>query len=479
MEQHDFIITTLNTLSIPIDSEKIEEWLSLDKEFSVQWITFFLSNKVINEIWEDWYPSQKEAIKDDKLFASLQQSLFEIVHLGYNITRFKEVLPQIINPSITSDQRIALFEEQIDQEDCCLLKLYFSKRNYEQIKFIQSKDNNDTQFQEMLSVMADGLFYETGIFYPPIEIKEDVNLSPMHFRIQLNDLLMPPFTGIPENKLLVNETPERLTLLNIKGEAMLNPANGLESALVDEEYKNILETAGLTTWTNLGYIILYISYIIRTNSMGLVNKSFTLLYLNRLEQAFPLIVKEINKKFDINFLTQILRNFTSEEISIRNGTIIMQHLLNLQSTLKTSIDLSKFIVFSDTTDSHYFSRKALKDLTPLDYYEYSRTRLKKYISHKYTRGRNTLVVYLLDPKLEQLINDGPEDKIEAIFQAIKNERSFENPSSINDTVILTTMAIRRPLFNLIKQVFPRLAVLSYMELSPDLNIQPVSRISLN
>jgi type III secretion protein V len=53
------------------------------------------------------------------------------------------------------------------------------------------------------------------------------------------------------------------------------------------------------------------------------------------------------------------------------------------------------------------------------------------------------------------------------------------PPTAASPVILTTMEIRKILRVLIEKEFPSLAVLSYQELSPDMNIQPIARISWN
>ena len=45
------------------------------------------------------------------------------------------------------------------------------------------------------------------------------------------------------------------------------------------------------------------------------------------------------------------------------------------------------------------------------------------------------------------------------------------------SVVLTTFEVRRRLRWLIEREWPRLAVLAYQELSPDMNIQPIVRIS--
>ncbi len=45
-------------------------------------------------------------------------------------------------------------------------------------------------------------------------------------------------------------------------------------------------------------------------------------------------------------------------------------------------------------------------------------------------------------------------------------------------VLLTTPDVRRPLRNLVAGRFPRLPVLAYEELPPDLPVRPVGRVAL-
>ena len=46
-------------------------------------------------------------------------------------------------------------------------------------------------------------------------------------------------------------------------------------------------------------------------------------------------------------------------------------------------------------------------------------------------------------------------------------------------VLLTSMDIRRYVKKIIEQELPELPVLSYQELTPEITIQPLGRISLN
>ncbi|MFX0136202.1 MAG: hypothetical protein ACFFDN_21360, partial [Candidatus Hodarchaeota archaeon] len=63
----------------------------------------------------------------------------------------------------------------------------------------------------------------------------------------------------------------RLTLLNIPGKPAINPANGTECSIIDIGYQNIAESAGLTTWNQIGFLILSLSSELRTNSGCFLN----------------------------------------------------------------------------------------------------------------------------------------------------------------------------------------------------------------
>jgi type III secretory pathway component EscV len=90
---------------------------------------------------------------------------------------------------------------------------------------------------------------------------------------------------------------------------------------------------------------------------------------------------------------------------------------------------------------------------------------------------------LVDPEVEKMLaadenGRAPlnESDCERILAAAKAEIQA-HPEGVLFTVLTTTEA-RRPFRELLAPVYPWLPVVAYQELSPDLNIQPVARISL-
>jgi len=315
---------------------------------------------------------------------------------------------------------------------------------------------------ELIPMMRDGLFYELGVRYPGLRVRgNDGDLPPGSYIIMVNEIPLVMGT-VDKNKCLVNDTPDRLRLLGIEADPAQNPANGNACGWINVDQRKLAEDAGLTTWDAPGYIVLHLSAVLRKNAAEFVGIQETQNMLEQLEQAFPALVKEVVPKAVSPFqLTDILRRLVEEEISVRDLRNILQALAEWGPVENDTVMLT----------------------------EYVRAALKRYISHKYTRGQSTLIVYLLDPQIEETVRSSVQHTSSGSYLALEPEITQEIlaavrnevgnlPPSAQQPVVLTTMEIRRYFRKLVELEFPHLAVLSYQELSPEMNIQPIARISL-
>ena len=324
-------------------------------------------------------------------------------------------------------------------------------------------DDTSNFLGELIPMMRDGLFYELGVRFPGVRVRGNNGSMPAgNYSIMLNEV--PTTTGhVDQTKCLVNDTPDRLRLLGIEATRAENPANGVACAWIPLEKQEIANQAGLTTWDPASFMILHLSAVLRRNSQEFLGIQEVQNMLDQLEQAFPTLVKEVVPKSVSMFqLTEIARRLVEEEISVRDMRGILQALAEWAPVEHDNVMLT----------------------------EYVRSSLKRYISHKYAGGNPTLVVYLLDPQIEDTVRSSIQhtssgsylalepEITQEILQAVRSEVGSLPPSAQNP-VILTTQEIRRYFRKLCELEFPHLAVLSYQELSPDLNIQPISRIMLS
>jgi type III secretory pathway component EscV len=152
--------------------------------------------------------------------------------------------------------------------------------------------------RDKFAMMRDGLFYELGLHYPKFRFLPVEGLKPDSFAFKVNHLTMLPRVGLQPNECLVNDTPERLKLLNIQGKAAINPANGNDCGIIDSNFQHIAASAGLTTWDQMEYLVLCFAADLRENSACLLHRQAVRDQLAQLqlEQAFPALVRPSRPK---------------------------------------------------------------------------------------------------------------------------------------------------------------------------------------
>ncbi|MEY3265315.1 MAG: hypothetical protein RL717_2792, partial [Pseudomonadota bacterium] len=183
--------------------------------------------------------------------------------------------------------------------------------------------------------------------------------------------------------------------------------------------------------------------------------------LTDMEARFPELAKEVQRVLPIHKIAEILQRLVGEEVSIRNLRAVMEALIEWGQKEKDSVMLT----------------------------EYVRVALKRHISHRHSSGQNILPAYLLAPAIEDTLRGAIRQTSGGSYLALDPSVSRQLLDNIKATVgdlsrsmqkpvLLTSMDIRRYLRKMIEQDLYELPVLSYQELTPDINIQPLARVEL-
>jgi type III secretion protein V len=287
--------------------------------------------------------------------------------------------------------------------------------------------------------------------------------------------------GLRVDECLVNDTPDRLGLLCIEGRAAFNPANLSPIAFMSSKDTDLAEKAGLTTWNQSQYLILTMSAELRACAPCFLDRAEVEAQLVKVEWVFPKLVEAVRARLPPELLARTLRQLLFEEISIRNLREILQVMIDLDH------DSSPYAIFDSRAEtSHRPEKEWFED--PINLVSLARIRMKRYTFHKYSGRNTTLAVYLLDREIETLLANRqmmpvrqylaritPFDK-DRVMTAVREEIDPLPPTAKNP-VVLTTSSVRPIFRELIGPEFPKVAVLSYHELAPDMNVQPLARIS--
>ena len=298
----------------------------------------------------------------------------------------------------------------------------------------QLTEGADLDDKNNFKLMREGLWYELGIELPNFQFVVDETLLPDSFAFKLNHLTTLPRKGLKD------------------------------------DYQ---------TWSQIGYLILALSGELRAQAAAFIDRNTVSTQLDLLKQSCPRLVADALAIYSIELLTQTFRQLLAEEISLRNMRRILQALIDCDYVVT---DETKLIVFDP--------RLTTPTAPPVTWLHHPvhlaaaiRTNLKQYLSHKYTRGQSTLVVYLLDQEIEKsLVSETNEQTMNAVtaqrILAAVREELHTLPPAATIPAILTTTGARSVLRKILADVFPRLPVLAYQELSPEMNIQPLARITL-
>jgi type III secretion protein V len=305
--------------------------------------------------------------------------------------------------------------------------------------------------------------------------------------------------------------PERVVLgtgddatIRVSGRPVLHPVTGVRCTVTDEG-KDALDSAGLATWGPIDFVVHNVYAELRRRAgrlLGLEDVEYQLARLRYqlltfgggepgefpsefvLDGPFPELVHAALARYSLGDLTRILRGLVEEGLSIQNVPRILDRLLHYDTV---PVGLNGLVLFDDRLPSVAGAAPRRREgwRSP---YEFLRKQLASYLSNRYAWYENTLVAYILDPTIEDaapaLVADErgrlprSTDAVEALRDAVWAELQYLAPTPAGQ-VILTTPDARPAIRELIAPELPELPVLSYSELRPDLNVQPLARITVD
>ena len=326
---------------------------------------------------------------------------------------------------------------------------------------VDKKTPQGAAFRAEIPKLRNALYYDLGVMLPFCYVGGDAPIAPNEYYIAVKEV--PVGTGsLRPDSVYVNDSAENIRVFGIEGENVNNPADLRPGSWIPADQRHIAEAAGLKVWEPADVIILHLSRIMRKYAHDFIGIQEAQGYLDFVARGMPKLVEEvIGKVVTIHQFTDVLQRLVQEGISIRDTKSILDALSEWGRIEKDPVMLTEHI----------------------------RAAMRRYISFRFAVGSDTLFVYLLDPEIEDVIRGAirrtstgsflsldptiAHDILDAVRREIDNQ-----PPTAQQPVIVTDMELRRFVRKMVELEFPNLAVLSYQELTPELNIQPIGRISM-
>ena len=330
--------------------------------------------------------------------------------------------------------------------------------------------NRAAELNRALSLMRDGLFYELGVAYGEIEFEVAHELPAVGYQVFVNNLARASGHILPR-EVFVNGTPEALKDSNPR--VAINPENGTRGCWIDEDKL----PKGFYVWNAGEFLVLQISSCLREAAREFADLAWAERILNLLRPWYPSLVEAVRSLYSDAQLANVFGRMVAEGISIRHLPRVLDRLLEFDELANSSVVLDEPGVSSEAD----WLRS-----NPVAVAEYLRSGLKDYITYNYTRG-SSLNVLLLDAvtiegelrPITRLRNDCAVYEFPLAPQFLRELRGALGKlrAAGNLPVLLTSSDLRPHLRRLIAAQFPRLAVLSYEELTPDSSIVPLDRLT--
>lgn len=313
--------------------------------------------------------------------------------------------------------------------------------------------------EELLKIRR-ALYFDLGVPFPGIQLRFNESLPPESYNILLSEV--PVSQGrLRHGWLLVRESMRNLDALQIAYESDRNFLPHIQTIWARDELRSTLTNSGISFMDVSQVLTYHLAFVLKKYSADFIGIQETRFLLGSMEARFPDLVKESTRVLPIQKIAEILQRLVSEDVSIRNLRAILEALIEWGQKEKDSVLLT----------------------------EYVRSTLKRQISYKHSSGQNVLPAYLLAPSIEDQVRGAIRQTSAGSYLSLdpsitkKLVDSIKRAvgdigSSARRPVLLTSMDIRRYMRKMIEQDLYELPVLSYQELTQEINIQPLARIEL-
>jgi type III secretion protein V len=319
---------------------------------------------------------------------------------------------------------------------------------------------SDEVLNDELLKIRRALYFDLGVPFPGIHLRFNKDLPDESYNILLSEV--PVSQGkLRPNFVLIRESQEALRAMKIDFEVDRGFLPNIPTIWVKAGLSGTLSQAGMTCMTPTQILSYHLAFVLKKYASEFVGIQETKFLLGAMETRFPDLIKEATRVMPMQKIAEIFQRLVSEEISIRNLRTVLEALIEWGQKEKDSVLLT----------------------------EYVRGSLKRHISFKFSSAQNVLSAYLLAPNVEDTIRAAIRQTSSGSYLALDpavTKRFLESMKrtvgdlsvAVQRPVLITSMDIRRYLRKLIEQDFYELPVLSFQELTTEVNIQPLARIDL-
>jgi flagellar biosynthesis protein FlhA len=298
---------------------------------------------------------------------------------------------------------------------------------------------------------------EMGVIIPPIRLRDNMQLGPNEYRFLLKGNPVSQGELRPGQWLAMNAAKSKTVL---KGVPTVEPVFQLPATWINEGERKNAELAGFTIVDAPSVLVTHLSETIRRRCHEILSRQDVQVLLDTLKQTNPTLVNElVPTQLTVGQVQRILQNLLAEGISIRNLSSLLEKVSDYASVTKNPDELS----------------------------EYARRGLGAALTRPYQVPGGGLRAITLDPRLEQIIAQGVRQTPNEVSLVLEPSLARHITDSLgkfaqqqlaagNPPVVLCSPQIRLGFRRFFESAFSDLAVISYPEIPPRLEVHNAATI---
>ncbi|HXR28047.1 MAG TPA: flagellar biosynthesis protein FlhA [Solirubrobacteraceae bacterium] len=298
---------------------------------------------------------------------------------------------------------------------------------------------------------------DLGIVIPPVRIHDELGMESHEYVLKVRGSEVTRGRIMPGHMLAMDPGDASGTL---QGVPTREPAFGLAAVWVHESGRAEAESLGYTVVDAESVIVTHLTETIRAHAAELLTRQDVRSLLDKLKETNAAVVEEVvPEALSLGEIQRVLQALLLEGVPIRDLGTIVEAIGDKART---------------TRDTNLLS-------------EYARQALGRAITAPHLDEQLRLQAITLDPAIEQEVStsitqttDGEylamdPPRAQAIVTALRSQVEHATARG-GRPVLLCSARIRRHLRRLIAQAQPHLAVCSYNEISPGVNVETIGVI---
>jgi flagellar biosynthesis protein FlhA len=331
---------------------------------------------------------------------------------------------------------------------------------------------------DRLTALRRQLAAELGLIIPAVHIFDDLDLRPNAYVIRMKEQAVGQGEARPTKLLAISSQPNPPSL---PGEVVKEPAFGLPAVWIDEGVRHLAEARGFTVVDAATVVVTHFAEVVKDHAAELLSRQDVQMLLDRLREREPAVVNELVPDLaSVGTIQQVLRRLLQEKVPIRDLSGILEAMadaLRRTDKLEEVVELVRLA------------------LAPVICTRLAGVPVGSQHLNVASQER-TLHVIVVDPELERLLitnivetaqgsvcaldEETARELLRAVGEQLERANALKaSTSGAWEVALLASPRARRHLWSTVHRSFPKLAVISYMEIATGFNVEVVGELRIN